>query len=75
MNLVEIATYIQDGYKKYYNTPLCDRGELQFDRKQIIMRYVMQKTKGHINPTQIDLLITMETSIDDIYNNDENKLK
>jgi hypothetical protein len=65
MNLVKVATYIQEGYEKYYNIPKCDRNELKHTKKQIIMRYVMNKTRGHINPTQIDLLITMESSIED----------
>ena len=65
MNLVEVATWIQEGYKEYYEkTPTIVRpiaGTVQ----DYVMAYVMRKGKGHLNPALIRDLVVLETSVPD----------
>jgi len=67
MNLLQIATWIQEGYKQYYNTPLIARPLLGPNaKKRSVMRYVMNKGRGHLNPDVIEQLIDMENSVEDL---------
>ena len=60
MNLVEVATWIQEGYHAFNET------NLPFsERTNWIVGQVMQKTKGRANPIQIKELVELETTIPD----------
>ena len=73
MNLVEVATWIQEGYKKYYEDKKAGRtidfrlpsGKPVSSVKECVMYYVMKKGEGHLNPKEISMLIDMETSVPD----------
>ena len=67
MNLVEIATWIQDGMREY---AVIKKANIQFhhgfvDKKTFVMSYVMREGKGHLNPKIIGKLIDLETSVPD----------
>ena len=67
MNLVEVSTWIQDGYKIAY----ANRASLPKEESRIypiqsyVLGYVMRQSGGHINPAVIEDLISMETSVPD----------
>ena len=63
MNLVQIATWIQEGYRKYYD----DRknGIKHKDQTDFIMGYVIRKGKGKLNPKIVREFICLETSVPD----------
>ena len=62
MNLVEVATWIQEGYKMYYNDK---KNGIRVQKSDFIMRHVMHKGKGHLNPKIIQILIDVEDSVED----------
>ena len=65
MNLVEVATWIQEGYKEYYGIDKLARPILNRSTKDYVMQYVMRKGRGHLNPKVIEDLIKLETSVED----------
>jgi hypothetical protein len=60
MNLVEIATWIQEGQREAYDGDISSS-----DFKNYVIGYVMIKGKGHLNPRIIGELVDLETSIPD----------
>jgi hypothetical protein len=66
MNLVKVATWIQEGYAEYYQRRRDENYDI-FSKKDYVMRYVMEKGNGHFNPKQIDMLIDWENSVSDEY--------
>jgi len=64
MNLVEVATWIQEGYAEFYQRQRDENYDL-ISKKDYVMRYVMEKGRGRLNPSIISDLIDMETSVPD----------
>jgi len=59
MNLVEVATWIQEADRNWH---LNNGG---YKRDYYIVGYVMRKGRGHFNPVQIKELVDMEDSYND----------
>ena len=70
MNLVEVAKYIQEGYRKYY---YIKKTEGQFDNSihgfndchQFVIDHVMKLGRGGFNPKTLKYLVELETSVSD----------
>ena len=68
MNLVQIATWIQEGYKYYSDNYQSKAREGSLSEcKKIVFMYVMRKCKGRENPQIITKLIDLENSIPNKY--------
>jgi hypothetical protein len=63
MNLVEVATWIHDGYKSYNSNVKVIK--LDQTKRDYVTRYVLDKGRGQLNPQTIIMLVEMETSIPD----------
>ena len=63
MNLVEVATWIQEGYAEFYTNPHIKAPYV--NAETYALYYVMRKGKGHLNPATIKDLIALETSVPD----------
>jgi hypothetical protein len=61
MNLVEVATWIQDGYREAYD----NFEDLPNGVQNYVFRYVMQAGKGCLNPSIVKSLVQLETSVPD----------
>jgi Asp-tRNA(Asn)/Glu-tRNA(Gln) amidotransferase B subunit len=69
MNLVELATIIQAGYRKFYDN-IRKENNYHYGRKTVqdyVFGYVMLNMKGHCNPQTIRTLVELETSVPDQY--------
>jgi hypothetical protein len=64
MNLVKVATWIQEGYAEYYRRRRDENYDL-IPKKDYVMKYVMEEGRGQLNPSMISDLIDMETSVPD----------
>jgi len=67
MNLVEVSTWIQEGYKEYYHMKKDLIGEERMNKsvEEYVMYYVLKKGRGHLNPNIITDMISWENSIPD----------
>ena len=68
MNLVEIATIIQEGYKEWqeknwFSNMSYPEGDNEKKCKEWVMKKVLKHYKGKINPKIAKQLIDMETSV------------
>jgi len=63
MNLVMVAKWIQEGYRKYYYTKKTEG--VSESRDKFIISYVMRLGRGGLNPEQIKHLVELETSVPD----------
>jgi hypothetical protein len=63
MNLVEVAKWIQEGYRKYYY--LKTNNLTSQNSKDFIMDHVLKLGKGKLNPKIINELVDLETSVAD----------
>ena len=65
MNLVQVATWIQEGYREYYDNYDILKYDQSMNISKHVMRYVMIKCGGHLNPEIISHLVKLETSVPD----------
>jgi hypothetical protein len=61
MNLVTIAKWIQEGYRKYYYIKKTEG--ISSSSHDFVLRHVMNLGRGQLNPMTIDHLIDLETSV------------
>jgi len=64
MNLVEVAKWIEEGYRKYY---YIKKTEGSVDKKchQFVIDHVMRLGRGGLNPVILKQLVELETSVPD----------
>lgn len=60
MNLVKVATWVQEGYREAYDKEIADDLFIKY-----VVGYVMRKGKGQLNPLNIEDLVKLETSVPD----------
>lgn len=61
MNLVEVAKWIQEGYRKYYYIKKTDGTDVT--PHDFVLKYVMNIGRGKLNPIMIEKLVDLETSV------------
>ena len=65
MNLLQIAKWIQDGYREYYKIDKLARPILNRSTEDFVLGYIMRTSGGTVNPNQMMELIKLENSIPD----------